>query len=62
MKNLKQKIKIFEKELREAEEKKQAKRQRELRKELEKRAIEKAKRGEKLTWEEFKILAEKEKI
>jgi uncharacterized coiled-coil DUF342 family protein len=56
------KIKTFEKELREAEEKKQAKRQHELRKELEERALEKLKRGEKLTWEEFKILAEKKKI
>ncbi|MDH5636311.1 MAG: hypothetical protein OEY47_06580, partial [Candidatus Bathyarchaeota archaeon] len=56
------KIKTFEKELQEAEEKKQAKRQRELCKELEERALEKLKRGEKLTWEEFKILAEKRKI
>jgi len=56
------KIKTFEKELQEAEEKKQAKRQRELRKELEERALEKLKHGEKLTWEEFKILAEKRKI
>ena len=55
-------IKNFEKELREAEEKKQIKRQRELRKEVEERALEKLKRGEKLTWEEFKILAEKRKI
>jgi len=54
--------KNFEKELREAEEKKQVKRQRELRKEVEERALEKLKRGEKLTWEEFKILAEKKKI
>ena len=54
--------KNFEKELREAEEKKQVKRQRELRKEVEERALEKLKRGEKLTWEEFKILAEKRKI
>jgi uncharacterized coiled-coil DUF342 family protein len=56
------KTKTFKKELQEAEEKKQAKRQRELRKELEERALEKLKRGEKLTWEEFKILAEKRKI
>jgi uncharacterized coiled-coil DUF342 family protein len=52
-------IKTFRQELREKEEKEQAKRQRELRKELEERALEKLKRGEKLTWEEFKILAEK---
>jgi uncharacterized coiled-coil DUF342 family protein len=52
-------IKAFKQELRKAEEKEQAKRQRELRKELEKRALEKLKHGEKLTWEEFKILAEK---
>lgn len=56
------KIKDLKKELQETEEKKQAKRQHELSKELEERAIEKLKRGEKLTWEEFKILAEKKKI
>ena len=54
--------KNYEKELQEAEEKKHVKRQRELRKEVEERALEKLKRGEKLTWEEFKILAEKRKI
>lgn len=52
-------IKTFKKELRRAEEKKQAERQRELLKELEERALKKLKRGEKLTWEEFKALAEK---
>ncbi len=56
------KVKAFEKELQEAEEEKQAKYQRELLKELEERAVGKLKRGEKLTWEEFKILAEKKKI
>jgi len=56
------KIKTFEKDLQEAEDKRQAKRRRELRKELEERALEKLKRGEKLTWEEFKILAEKRKL
>ena len=56
------KIKTFEKELHETEEKKQTKRQHELLKELEEKALEKLKRGEKLTWEEFKILAEKGKI
>jgi len=59
---LSDKTKTFEIQLQEAEDKKQAKRQRELRKELEERALEKLKRGEKLTWEEFKILAEKGKI
>jgi len=52
-------IKTFRQEIREEEEKEQAKRQRKLRKELKERALEKLKRGEKLTWEEFKILAEK---
>ena len=52
-------IKTFKQELLKEEEKEQAKRQRELLKELEERALEKMKRGEKLTWEEFKILAEK---
>jgi len=56
------KIKTFEKELQDAEEKKQAKRKRELRKNLEEKALGKLKRGEKLTWEEFKILTEKRKI
>jgi len=37
----------------------EAKRQLELRKELEERALEKLKRGEKLTWQEFKVLADK---
>jgi uncharacterized coiled-coil DUF342 family protein len=41
------------------EEKKKTKRQIELLQELEKSALEKMKRGKKLTWEEFKILAEK---
>jgi uncharacterized coiled-coil DUF342 family protein len=41
------------------EEKKKTKRQTELMQELEKKALEKMKRGEKLTWDEFKILAEK---
>jgi uncharacterized coiled-coil DUF342 family protein len=54
-------FKSLKEELRRAEERKQAKRQRELRKDLVKKASEKLKRGEKLTWEEFKILAEKKK-
>jgi uncharacterized coiled-coil DUF342 family protein len=55
-------IQNFEKKVQEVEEKKQAKRQRELRKEVEERALEKLRCGEKLTWDEFKILAEKKKI
>jgi uncharacterized coiled-coil DUF342 family protein len=56
------KVKASEKERQEAEEEKQAKYQHELLNQLEERAIKKLKRGEKLTWEEFKILAEKKKI
>ena len=41
------------------EAKKKTKRQTEIMEELEKKAVEKMKRGEKLTWDEFKILAEK---
>jgi uncharacterized coiled-coil DUF342 family protein len=44
------------------EEKKQVKRQRELRKDLMEKASEKLKQGEKLSWEEFKILTEKKKV
>lgn len=47
-------------EIRGEEEKEKEKSERALRNELEKRAREKVKRGEKLTWEEFQILAEKE--
>lgn len=45
--------------LREFEEEKRKKRETELRKQLEETALEKLKRGEKLTWEEFKALSEK---
>lgn len=45
--------------VRKEEEKEKKKSEKALRKELEKRAREKLKRGEKLTWEEFQILAEK---
>ena len=38
---------------------KKTKRQTELMQELEKKALEKMKRGEKLTWDEFKVLTEK---
>lgn len=46
-------------QIRTEEEKKKTRRQTELVQELEKKALEKMKRGEKLTWDEFKILAEK---
>lgn len=52
-------IEALKQELRKAEEKKQAERQIELRKALEERALEKLRRGEKLTLEEFKVLSEK---
>ncbi len=55
-------FKSLSQELRNAEEKKQAKRQRELRKDLMEKASEKLKQGKKLSWEEFKILAEKKKV
>jgi len=56
---LSRQIEALEHKLRQAEEEKRAERQTELLKELEDRAKEKLKRGEKLTLEEFKILAEK---
>ncbi|UCD26072.1 MAG: hypothetical protein JSV75_03970, partial [Candidatus Bathyarchaeota archaeon] len=55
-------IETLKKEFHEAEEKIQAERQSKLRKELEKKALEKLKSGKKLTWEEFKILAEKGRV
>jgi len=54
-----QQITTIERELKETADKKQAKCQSELQKELEERALTKLKRGEKLMWDEFKILAEK---
>ncbi len=54
-----QQIRTIEQELKETADKRQADRQSELHKELEDRALAKLKRGEKLMWEEFKILAEK---
>jgi uncharacterized coiled-coil DUF342 family protein len=54
-----QQIRTIEREQKETADKRQAERQSELQKELEERALEKLKRGEKLMWEEFKILAEK---
>jgi len=56
---LEEKIRTIERDLKEKAEKKQAERQSELKEELEKRALAKLKRGEKLLWEEFQILAEK---
>jgi len=52
-------VKSLKEELSRTEEEKQAKRQLELRKEVQDKAREKLERGEKLTWEEFKILTEK---
>ncbi len=48
--------------IREAEEEKQLKRQRELHKELVEKALEKLERGEKLSWEEFKVLTAQKKV
>ncbi len=53
-----QKINDARQKQRRVEEAKQAKRQKQLLEEARKRALEKMKRGEKLTWEEFKLLAE----
>jgi uncharacterized coiled-coil DUF342 family protein len=53
-------INLLRDEIREGEEKEKKKSEKALREKLEKRAREKVKRGEKLTWEEFQILAEKE--
>jgi len=57
--NIAGQIKSLKQKLRRAEERKKAERQTELLTELEKKALEKLKRGEKLTLEEFKVLAEK---
>jgi uncharacterized coiled-coil DUF342 family protein len=48
--------------LKEQADKRQSKRKSELQKELEERALAKLKRGEKLLWEEYKILAQKGKV
>jgi len=55
-------VRSFRQKLQEKEEEKQAQRQVELREQLEAIALKKLKQGEKLTWEEFKILAEQGKI
>lgn len=52
-------INLIVAEVRKEEEKEKRKSEKAIRKELEKRAREKLRRGEKLTWEEFRILAEK---
>jgi uncharacterized coiled-coil DUF342 family protein len=54
-----EKIKAIQQELKETADKKLVERQSELQKELEQRALEKLKRGEKLLWDEFQVLAEK---
>jgi len=53
-------INLLRDEIRKEEDKEKEKSEKALRKKLEKRAREKVKRGEKLTWEEFQILADKE--
>lgn len=57
-KEMLQKINDLKRKQRREEEAKQAKRQKQLLEETRKKALEKMKRGEKLTWEEFKLLAE----
>ena len=54
-----QQINSLKLEIKKKEEEQQTKKQQELREEAEKKAQEKMKRGEKLTWEEFQLLAEK---
>jgi uncharacterized coiled-coil DUF342 family protein len=56
---LMEKIKAIQQEMKKSSDKRQAERQSELQKELEERALAKLKRGEKLLWEEFQVLAEK---
>lgn len=53
------KVKILRNEVKEEEEREKKKSEKAIRKKIEERAREKLKRGEKLTWEEFQILAEK---
>lgn len=52
-------ITTLKQKLHQVEEEKQNKRKLEISKDLEETALDKFRRGEKLTWEEFKILAEK---
>lgn len=52
-------IRRFKEEISAEEEKKRRETEEKLLENIEKQAVEKLKRGEKLTWEEFKVLAEK---
>lgn len=58
-KQLSEQVRTLREKLREFEEEKRKKRETELHKQLEETALDKLKRGEKLTWEEFKALSEK---
>jgi len=55
-----QKTRGIQQEIQKKEEEQRAEKQRELRKEAMEKIREKMKRGEKLTWEEFKLLSEQE--
>jgi uncharacterized coiled-coil DUF342 family protein len=55
-----QQIKFIKQEIQKKDKEQQAKRQQELRKEVTQKAQEKMSRGEKLTWDEFKLLTEQE--
>ncbi len=59
VRSLHQRIELLREEIHCIEEETKSKHELELRKGLEERALEKLRRGEKLTWEEFKVLAEK---
>jgi len=51
-------MKLLKEEIREGEEKERKKIEKALREKLEKQVREKLRRGEKLTWDEFKLLSE----
>jgi uncharacterized coiled-coil DUF342 family protein len=55
-------MKLLREQIREEEEKEKKKIEKTLREKLEKQAREKLKRGEKITWEEFQLLSEKENV
>lgn len=57
---IKREIHLFKSQIQAEEEKRRKANEEAMMDEVSKRALEKLKRGEKLTWEEFKILAEKE--
>jgi len=59
-KEILEQIRLLRREIREAEETEKKVSEEALREKLEKQAREKLKRGEKLTWEEFQLLAENE--